>query len=177
MSINTDEFRIDKAGENDAGIIAKFGEKAFNDAFGHLNPPDDHAIYVKKAFSIDNIRHELKEETNYFYLAHHFDTVFGYIKVKTGAFPTELKAVSPLELERIYVDKSLHGKGVGKRLMETCVLHALTHGNDAVWLGTWDINFKAIRFYESHGFKTIGNRIFVVGNDRQNDVIMAKYLS
>ena len=46
-----------------------------------------------------------------------------------------------------------------------------------VWLGVWEFNPRAIRFYTRHGFKKVGDHKFVLGNDAQNDWLMAKLIN
>jgi ribosomal protein S18 acetylase RimI-like enzyme len=43
-----------------------------------------------------------------------------------------------------------------------------------VWLGVWEFNPRAIKFYTRYGFKKVGVHPFVLGNDVQNDWLMAK---
>jgi ribosomal protein S18 acetylase RimI-like enzyme len=41
-----------------------------------------------------------------------------------------------------------------------------------VWLGVWENNNRAIRFYEKFGFSVFDHHIFRVGSDNQTDVLM-----
>ena len=45
-----------------------------------------------------------------------------------------------------------------------------------LWLGVWEKNLSAIRFYEKNGFTAFGEHIFMLGTDPQRDVLM-KYSS
>ena len=57
--------------------------------------------------------------------------------------------------------------------MRTCIASARAHGADWLWLGVWEQNPRAIAFYQKHGFRTIGEQTFVLGTDRQRDLVMA----
>ena len=46
-----------------------------------------------------------------------------------------------------------------------------------VWLGVWEHNYKAISFYEHNGFNVFGSHDFLLGEDRQTDLLMRKTLS
>ena len=45
-----------------------------------------------------------------------------------------------------------------------------------IWLGVWEKNERALRFYEQNGFYGIGTHCFILGKDRQIDHIMRKDL-
>jgi ribosomal protein S18 acetylase RimI-like enzyme len=41
-----------------------------------------------------------------------------------------------------------------------------------VWLGVWEKNPKAIRFYKKNGFVEFDKHIFKLGTDEQTDIMM-----
>ena len=41
-----------------------------------------------------------------------------------------------------------------------------------IWLGVWEENHRAIKFYEKNGFKVFGKHKFVLGKDVQTDLLM-----
>lgn len=41
-----------------------------------------------------------------------------------------------------------------------------------LWLGVWERNERAIKFYEKKGFNSFADHIFTLGNDAQRDVLM-----
>ena len=41
-----------------------------------------------------------------------------------------------------------------------------------VWLGVWEQNPRAIRFYEKNGFVAFDKHVFKLGNDEQTDIMM-----
>ena len=49
-------------------------------------------------------------------------------------------------------------------------------GADALWLGVWERNPRAIAFYGKVGFVDVGSHLFVVGADAQTDRIMVRSL-
>jgi diamine N-acetyltransferase len=46
-----------------------------------------------------------------------------------------------------------------------------------VWLGVWEHNPRAIRFYQRLGFAEVGDHVFVVGTDPQRDLVMIRILT
>jgi ribosomal protein S18 acetylase RimI-like enzyme len=43
-----------------------------------------------------------------------------------------------------------------------------------MWLGVWERNPRAIRFYQKHGFVDIGAKEFRLGTDLQTDRVMSR---
>ncbi len=94
--------------------------------------------------------------------------------IKREAAQTESGDPHSLEVERIYVAKEFQGTGLGRRLMEEAVRLATEQKKEYIWLGVWEKNERAIRFYEGKGFYRTGSHTFTVGNDGQTDYIMRK---
>ncbi len=84
----------------------------------------------------------------------------------------EIKDKNYLEIERIYVLKEYHGKKVGQLLYENAIKIAKSKNAEYVWLGVWEKNPRAIRFYEKNGFVAFDKHIFKLGNDKQTDIMM-----
>ena len=87
---------------------------------------------------------------------------------------TELKDEISLEIERIYVKKAHQGKKVGQVLFERALETARLQNKTYLWLGVWEENLKAIRFYEKNGFVAFDKHIFKFGEDEQTDIMMKK---
>ena len=43
-----------------------------------------------------------------------------------------------------------------------------------MWLGVWQRNPRAVRFYEKCGFRRVAEATFVLGTDVQTDWVMAR---
>jgi ribosomal protein S18 acetylase RimI-like enzyme len=91
-------------------------------------------------------------------------------------FPTERKWKA-LELKRIYVLKEYQGKGIAQKLMDHILDFAAEHEYEMVWLGVWEHNVRAQKFYEKYGFKNSGfTHDFPIGNTPQTDIWLWKFL-
>jgi RimJ/RimL family protein N-acetyltransferase len=60
------------------------------------------------------------------------------------------------ELARIYIHPSVCGGGYGNRLIEWCEQTVAEQGFDTIKLWVFEVNTRAIRFYEKHGYKYDG---------------------
>jgi hypothetical protein len=72
--------------------------------------------------------------------------------------------------------KKLQGTGLGYKLMQFAFEYSRQKGFDILWLGVWERNEKAIRFYEKFNFEIFGGHEFILGTDKQNDLLMKKAL-
>jgi ribosomal protein S18 acetylase RimI-like enzyme len=58
--------------------------------------------------------------------------------------------------------------------MTVCTERAIQAGYDVLWLGVWERNERAIRFYEKKGFVQVGSLPFVFGNELHTDLVMVR---
>jgi ribosomal protein S18 acetylase RimI-like enzyme len=160
--------------EKDIELLVFLGRKTFTDTFADVNTEENLRLYLDSSYNSQKLKEEFREQGTVFFLAEIERLPVGFAKVRDGEKFNELKAYSTLEIERLYAVKDHLGSGVGKKLMETCIDHAKKKGCDLVWLGVWEKNPRAIRFYEKFGFEKFGSHVFHVGNDPQTDILMKK---
>ena len=72
----------------------------------------------------------------------------------------------------MYAETDLIGAGVGKTLLHTSIKIAQSEGFQTMWLGVWEFNERAIEFYRRQGFVDVGEHDFMLGSDRQTDLVM-----
>lgn len=170
------EIKIRQAAIQDAGMLARLAYKTFWDAFREhpKNAPEDLADYMRKAFNLEQIRRELSDRNSIFLIAEIAGETVGYAKIKIGSVEPGISATKPVELCRLYSKQEFLGKGVGARLMEECFDAAKNLNCDAMWLGVWEYNPRARRFYEKYGFREVGKHVFQLGSDAQTDLLMQR---
>jgi len=61
--------------------------------------------------------------------------------------------------------------------MDACLERASAEDRDVMWLGVWEFNPRAQRFYEKNGFRIVGKHVFQLGTDPQTDLLMQKEIS
>jgi GNAT superfamily N-acetyltransferase len=170
------EMKIHTATIGDAEMLTDLAHKTFWDAFHDhpKNAPEDLADYMSKAFSLEQIKCELSDKNSIFLIAEIAGDAVGYAKLVVGYIEPGITAKKPIELNRLYSKQEFLGKGVGARLMEECFATAKDLGCDAMWLGVWEYNPRAQRFYEKYGFREVGKHTFLLGSDPQTDLLMQK---
>ena len=157
---------------NDIKDLITIGRNTFYETFAEDNSEENMKKYLKEGFSEDKVRAEVNDPESMFYIAGINDQVIGYLKLNSGRSQTELNDESSLEIERIYVLKDLHGEGVGQKLYEKALEIAREKQVNYIWLGVWEKNPRAIRFYEKNGFVEFDKHIFRLGDDDQTDIMM-----
>lgn len=165
---------IRRATEHDAALLAALGRRLFGDTFAAHNAPEDMAAYVVEAFSAERQRDELREPGSTFWLAEDVaGEPAGYVRLRIGSSHGAVTGVRQAEVSRLYADRAHHGRGVGAALLARCVEEARRQAVDALWLGVWEHNRRAIAFYEKQGFRAVGEQSFTLGSDVQRDLVMA----
>ncbi|RNL80624.1 GNAT family N-acetyltransferase [Sinomicrobium pectinilyticum] len=157
---------------NDIEQLQQIGRQTFHETFSAGNTEENMANYLNEGFSTEKLTAELNDKNAEFYFATLDDNVIGYLKINFGQSQTELQDDKALEIERIYVLKEFHGKKVGQVLYEEAIQIAGRKNADYVWLGVWEENPRAIRFYEKNGFVPFDKHIFKLGDDEQTDIMM-----
>jgi ribosomal protein S18 acetylase RimI-like enzyme len=169
---------IVQAHANDIELLQKLSIVTFTDTFAAYNTAENMRMYIEKYLSVENLLEELNNSENFFFIAFQENEPAGYLKLR---LPQEnvraLKDSKSIELERIYVVKKLQGSGLGYKLMQFAFDYSRQKGFDTLWLGVWERNEKAIRFYEKFGFEIFGEHEFILGTDKQNDLLMKKALA
>lgn len=165
-------IEIKKITLNDIDQLQKIGRQTFQETFSEGNSEENMKTYLEEGFSIEKLTAELNDTQSEFYFATHNNEVIGYLKLNFGESQTELKDNKALEIERIYVSKEYHGKNVGQLLYNKAIEIAKQKNADYVWLGVWEENPRAIRFYKKNGFVEFDKHIFKLGNDEQTDIMM-----
>lgn len=166
------KINIEKVNLADLKELQIIGRQTFFETFSNENTEEDMNKYLAEKFSVEQLSNELTNPNSEFYFAKIKKEVVGYLKLNFGKAQTEVSNQDGIEIERIYVLKKFHGKKVGQALYDISLKTAKEKNMYFVWLGVWEKNPRAIRFYEKNGFVEFDKHIFVLGNDKQTDIMM-----
>ena len=157
-------------------MLSQISRETFVTAFASQNNPKDFKHYINKAFSMDTINSELNNIASHFYFAYYKNNLIGYFKLNEFDAQNELQEAQGIELERIYVINKFQGKGLGGQILQNIFKLAIKKEKLYIWLGVWELNKEAIRFYQEKGFIKFGTHPYYIGNDKQTDWLMRKEL-
>jgi ribosomal protein S18 acetylase RimI-like enzyme len=156
----------------DLETLVHLSRKIFNDSFDHLNKRENMEEYMDRAFNPEQLLTELNNPLSEFYFIMVDDVAAGYLKLNQGPAQSDIGDERSLEIERIYVDDEYQGQGLGSKLIDKAMERAKALKLDYIWLGVWEKNPDAIRFYQRQGFEIFGSHPFRMGDEEQTDVLM-----
>jgi ribosomal protein S18 acetylase RimI-like enzyme len=156
----------------DASLLAAFAARTFAETFAATNTPEDMQAHLARAYGVPQQTAELTDPDTVTLLAERDGGLVAYAQLRRGPAPACVDAQGAIELHRFYVDRPAHGSGVARLLITAVQAAAAAAGARHLWLGVWEHNPRAIRFYEKNGFVDVGSQDFVLGADRQTDRVM-----
>ena len=156
----------------DLQVLVEISVNTFISAFEKQNDPEDFKVYMATAFSKEQLKKELLDENTSFYLVYNEKDIVGYFKLNTKDTQTEPLGNDSVEIERIYVLDEFQGQQIGKQMLLKTIEIAKEKSLTFIWLGVWEKNTAAIRFYGRHGFTKFDMHSFYIGSDKQTDWLM-----
>ncbi len=168
--------RIRKAGPEDITLLVSLGRQTFRETFASSNSEENMTEYLSGTFTREKISNELSCCKTHFFIACLDEQAVGYAKLVQNELPGKQDEGMTMEVERIYVMQQYQLHKAGAALMDSCLKFARKMHAWAVWLGVWEHNAKAIRFYRQWGFEPFGSHLFKLGKDEQTDILMKKVL-
>lgn len=163
------ELTISKVLPADIEELRAISIQTFFETFAIHNTKSDMEKYLADNLNASQLLSEINDPESTFYFIKKDSQIIGYLKLKQG---NNNRKEGGIEIERIYVLEAFQRTGAGKQLMLFARDTALQQSKKYIWLGVWERNEKAIRFYLKQGFVKTGSHIFKLGNDEQTDYIM-----
>ncbi|WP_242505752.1 GNAT family N-acetyltransferase [Bifidobacterium pseudolongum] len=163
---------IEMAQSTDVNTIRDLSIATFAETFASLNTEEDMEQYNERHFSTDELQREIDNPDSTFMVAKVDGVPAGYMKVNVGDAQTEEMLGNRMEVQRLYILRQYKRNGLGARFMHTAFDMARAQSKSVIWLGVWEHNDAAIAFYKRMGFVQFGSHDFVLGEDRQTDLLM-----
>jgi diamine N-acetyltransferase len=173
------EIKIRRVKIEDATILSELASKTFYDTFVRTCTAKDMEDFLFEYYNIEQVRKELNDVDDYFYFAEVDEIAVGYIRFKEDYSHYEkVNQWKALELKRLYILKDFHGKGVAQALIDFYFEYATKNNYELAWLGVWEFNFRAQKFYQKNGFMDTGDKHpFPIGSTPQTDIWYWKFLN
>jgi diamine N-acetyltransferase len=165
---------IRRAEPNDASALAKLAEKTFRDTFAADNIADDMDQHCTDTYSTKIQTREILDPNIDTFVCEFENELIAYTQLGWLQAPDFVSAQHPVEIRRFYVDLPWHGQGIAGALMNQVLEHVAFKNADQIWLGVWEHNPRAQRFYQKMGFLEVGDHVFQLGSDPQRDLIFAR---
>lgn len=165
-------MKIRKINIDDLETLRYLSIQTFKETFEEVNTEEDMQKYLDENLSIEKLKTELENPNSEFYFVENNDEILGYLKLNFKDAQTEKVEENHFEIERIYVLKAFLGQKLGQILFDKAIEIGREKNLEYVWLGVWEENHRAIRFYGKNGFEIFGKHDFVLGEDVQTDLLM-----
>ncbi|HEY8559192.1 MAG TPA: GNAT family N-acetyltransferase [Pyrinomonadaceae bacterium] len=176
MNDSPEAIEIRRAGAADAGLVGVLGAVTFYEAYYEQDNPHSLADYINESFDPAKIRAEIENENAAFFIIFRNGRAVGYAKLRADSAVDCVANETAIELQRIYVVERVFGAGIGERLLRHCLDVARAEGYKTLWLGVWEENRRAQRFYEKHGFRRVGTLTYPYGDAVGINHVMEKEL-
>ena len=163
---------------NDAPTLSVLSAATFYDTFTGTCTEEDMQEFLQDYFSLEQVKLELSNKNDFYFFAEIEGKPIGYLRIMEdySNFPL-MKKWKALELKRLYVNKEFHGKGIAQKLMQFALDFATKYQYEVLWLGVWEHNYRAKKFYEKTGFLDSGyTHYFPIRSTPQTDSWLWKFL-
>jgi GNAT superfamily N-acetyltransferase len=167
-------FTVRAASIQDASALAVLAERTFRATFAPDNSDANMELHCSRTYGVAIQAAEIADPDRTTLVADDGGALVGYAQLRFGRAPACVIAARPAEIQRLYVDAPWHGRGVAQQLMGAMLARAREAGADRVWLGVWEHNPRARRFYAKAGFVDAGDHAFVLGDEVQRDLVMVR---
>ena len=165
-------MKIRKINIDDLEALRNLSIQTFMETFEEVNTEEDMQKYLDENLSIEKLKTELENVNSEFYFAENNGEILGYLKLNFKDAQTEKLEENHFEIERIYVLKAFLGQKIGQILFDKAIEIGREKNLEYVWLGVWEENHRAKKFYEKNGFEIFGKHDFILGEDVQTDLLM-----
>ncbi len=143
--------------------------------FASFNTPQNMEAFLE-VYDLQKLEQEWMEPGSVFYMAWDGRKAAGFARLRMNDEVETQLGESNIELQRLYVHPPHQGKQIGSLLMEQVMDYAKTLNKEWIWLGVWEHNLKAQKFYSKWGFERFGEHVFQMGDDPQIDWLLKKRL-
>jgi len=145
----------------DVPSLSALAKRTWFDAFGGSVSPEDAAAELEATRSEGYFAVALAERT--ILVAEEEGALVGYVQFGDVDIPEVDLRAGDQELHRLYVETSLQGRGIGRRLMDEALGHPRLAQASRIFLQVWEENHRAVALYARLGFVVVGRTAFTIG--------------
>jgi diamine N-acetyltransferase len=171
-----ESLKIRKATIADLNLISVLAITTHYEAYFELDPSHDLADYCINFFNLERLRSEFEDENATFLIVELSGNAVAFAQLREGKKIACMEGKNAIEIQRIYVIAPMKGRKIGNALIEKCCEIGREKGHDTIWLGVWDKNIGAQKFYEKIGMKNVGLTDFSDGKNEFINLVFAKNL-
>jgi diamine N-acetyltransferase len=161
---------------DDLARVRKLGIETFVETFAEFNTAENMETFLNEAYRPEALEKEWREAGSICFLAWEGDDLAGFTRLRLNDEVESLLGSNTIELQRLYVHPTHQGRKVGSALLKESIRYSQQMGYAWIWLGVWEKNFKAQKFYTQWGFEKFSEHVFQMGDDPQIDWLLRRSL-
>lgn len=165
----SDVLVLDPISLKDQPALFELMQRIYPPAYAHFWE-DQGNWYLNKMYSLENLAKDLQEKGSYYYFVRsclparevressntpEYKTIGIFKVIENCAYPKQPNRLG-FKTHRIYLDASVHGKGIGKQLMMYAEERAKETKHTLLWLDAMDQHPQAMTFYKNLGYSKGG---------------------
>ncbi len=138
----------------DQSKLFQMMEVVYKSAYQHFWT-DQGDWYLELCYNPENVKKELSRSRSHYFFVVFEGTSVGILKYDYPFSPRETDIPNAMKLHRLYLDSSVHGKGIASELMRYVEKIAIENSLDYIWLEAMLEKPQAKRFYEKMGYEWV----------------------
>lgn len=138
---------------NDLDDLHRLMYRIYPATYAHLWE-DGGKWYVDNTFNQTILQKELEEQDCPYYFVYFEKELVGILRLNLGLTLKVFPEKKASKLHRVYLDTNVHGRGIGKMLMDFSLEQAQAYGSEILWLEAMDTQIQALNFYKKYNFET-----------------------
>ncbi|NJB86075.1 GNAT superfamily N-acetyltransferase [Lewinella marina] len=156
MEISPPEISYAPLRESDQPQLAELMDRIYPPAYAHFWP-DGGRWYLDSQYGPENFAREMADPAAVYQFVLYEGREVGIVRTLPGLSPPEQPGASATKLHRLYLDPRLHGRGLGRRVVEDVSRSSRQRGDELLWLEAMDTSSPALAFYDRLGFARLSH--------------------
>lgn len=148
------EIKFESVSNETCQLYCNLGIKAYKEHYLHLWKNKDPTPYIKESFTIDVVKHELKDKSSALWLIYQGNKAVGILKLIKDAPIAPHISEETIFLEKIYILNKFSGKGIGSLALSWVEKYSLDSNKQLLWLETMQQG-PALNFYLKNGYEIL----------------------
>ena len=169
-------IRIRKAKIEELAAVRELAIEVYTDTFSAQNTRENLEAFFRESYDLGKFKAEFHEPDSALYIALDDLKIIGFLRLRQSNEANSYLGSNHVELHRLYIHRDYHGSSVSKMFMDEALRYAKEKNHEWIWLGVWEKNFRAQKFYTKWGFERFSEHVFQMGDDPQTDWLMKRKL-
>jgi GNAT superfamily N-acetyltransferase len=166
----SNKVTIQAATNNDIPVIHSLAHRIWRTSYKEMLSAEQMEYMLDLMYSHESLEYQIEKQQHTFLIAYEDDNPVGF----AAFFPKYKISPALYRLDKIYVLPDLHGKGIGKKIIDHIISIIKQEGAAVLELNVNRKN-KAVLFYERLGFSIIKEVDVAIGEGYfMNDFVMQK---